>query len=127
MTQDRIDAFAAVTGDRQWIHCDLERARRESPWGTTIAHGYLSLALVPALLEGLLEIRGASRVVNSGLEKLRFSAPVPAGARVRLYAAIRDLRKLPSGGARIAIEVRLELEGSAKPALLATVSYAYFP
>ena len=125
--QERIDAFAAVTGDRQWIHCDVERARRESPWKTTIAHGYLSLALVPALLESLVEIRGAASAVNTGLDKLRLSAPVPAGARVRLRAEIEDVRPLPREGTRITFAVRLEVEGSAKPALLARVNYAYFP
>jgi acyl dehydratase len=125
--QERIDAFAEVTGDRQWIHCDVERARRESPWKSTIAHGYLSLALVPALLASLVEIRGASSAVNTGLDKLRLSAPVPAGSRVRLRAEIKDARPLPRDGARITFAVRLEVEGSSKPALLASVNYAYFP
>jgi acyl dehydratase len=125
--QERIDAFAEVTGDRQWIHCDVERARRESPWKTTIAHGYLSLALVPALLESVVEIRGAGTVVNTGLDKLRLSASVPAGSRVRLRAEIKDVRPLAGGGARITFAVRLEVEGSPKPALLASVNYAYLP
>jgi acyl dehydratase len=124
--QDRIDAFAEVTGDRQWIHCDVERARDQSPWKSTIAHGYLSLALVPALLGSLVEIRGATHAVNTGIDKLRLSAPVPAGARVRLSAEIKDVRPLPRGSARITFAVRLEVEGSAKPALLASVNYAYF-
>jgi acyl dehydratase len=124
--QARIDAFAAVTGDRQWIHCDVERARRDSPWGSTVAHGYLSLALVPALLASVLEIRGVKSVVNTGIDKLRLSAPVPAGARVRLRASIQSVRSIPHEGARIQFAVRLEVEGSAKPALLASVNYAYF-
>ena len=123
--QARIDAFADATGDHQWIHCDVERARRETPWKGTIAHGYLSLALVPALLAGLVEVRGCASVVNTGLDKLRLSAPVPAGARVRLHARVYDVRALAGGGARIAFSVRLEVEGSAKPALLARVNYAY--
>ena len=125
--QERIDAFAEVTGDRQWIHCDVERARSDSPWKSTIAHGYLSLSLVPALLESVVEIRGASTAVNTGLDKLRLSAPVPAGSRVRLRAEIKDVRSLPRGGARITFAVRLEIEGGARPALLASVNYAYFP
>ena len=125
--QERIAAFAEVTGDRQWIHCDVERARRESPWKATIAHGYLSLALVPALLESVVEIRGAGTVVNTGLDKLRLSAPVPAGSRVRLRGEIKNVRPLPRDGTRITFAVRLEVEGSAKPALLASVNYAYFP
>ena len=127
VAQERIDAFAEVTGDRQWIHCDVERARRESPWKSTIAHGYLSLSLVPALLASVVEIRGAASGVNTGLDKLRLSAPVPAGSRVRLRAEIKDVRTLPRGGARITFAVRLEVEGSPKPALLASVNYAYFP
>ena len=125
--QERIDAFAEVTGDRQWIHCDVERARRDSPWKSTIAHGYLSLALVPTLLSSIVEIRGAASAVNTGLDKLRLSAPVPAGSRVRLWAEIKDVRALPQGGARVTFAVRLEVEGSRKPALLAAVNYAYLP
>ena len=125
--QERIDAFAEVTGDRQWIHCDVERARSDSPWKSTIAHGYLSLSLVPALLESVVEIRGASTAVNTGLDKLRLSAPVPAGSRVRLRAEIKDVRSLPRGGARITFAVRLEIEGGTRPALIASVNYAYFP
>src|SRR5262245_1110991 len=124
--QARIDAFAAVTGDRQCIHTDVEPARRDSPWGSTVAHGYLSLALVPALLASVLEIRGVKNVVNTGIDKLRLSAPVPAGARVRLRATIQSVRPIAREGARIQFAVRLEVEGSAKPALLANVNYAYF-
>ena len=124
--QERIDAFAELTGDRQWIHTDIARARAESPWKSTIAHGYLSLALVPALLGSLVEVRGARSVVNTGLDKLRLSTPVPAGARVRLRAEIKDVRALPRSGARITFAVRLEVEGAEKPALLASVNYAYF-
>ncbi len=126
IAQQQIDAFAEVTGDRQWIHCDVERARRESPWKSTVAHGYLSLSLVPALLASVVEVRGAAHAVNSGLDKLRLSAPVPAGSRVRLRATIKDVRALPQGGARITFAVRLEIEGSKKPALIASVNYAYF-
>jgi acyl dehydratase len=125
--QERIDAFAEVTGDRPWIHCDVERARRESPWKSTIAHGYLSLALVPTLLASVVEIRGATSAVNTGLDKLRLSAPVPAGSRVRLWAEVKDVRALPQGGARITFALRLEIEGAKKPALLAAVNYAYLP
>ena len=82
---------------------------------------------MPALLSSVVEIRGASSVANTGLDKLRLSAPVPAGSRVRLRGEIKEVRPLPRGGARIAFSVRLEVEGSAKPALLASVNYAYFP
>lgn len=125
--QARIDAFAEVTNDHQWIHCDVERASRESPWKTTIAHGYLTLSLVPDLLSQLVEIGGWETAVNTGLDKCRFSAPVPAGSRVRMKASIKDARDLPHDGVRITFGVRLEVEGAAKPALLASVNYAYFP
>jgi acyl dehydratase len=125
--QARIDAFASATGDRQWIHVDAERAGRESPWKTTIAHGYLTLALTPDLLAQVLEIRGWKTAVNTGLDKLRLSAPVPAGARVRLRGTIRDARSLPNEGVRVTFAIRIEVEGAAKPALLASVNYAYFP
>jgi acyl dehydratase len=125
--QARIDAFALATGDRQWIHVDPERASRESPWKTTIAHGYLTLSLTPDLLAQVLEIRGWKTAVNTGLDKLRLSAPVPTGACVRLRGSIRDVRSLPSEGVRVTFAIRIEVEGATKPALLASVNYAYFP
>jgi acyl dehydratase len=125
--QELIDAFAEVTRDRQWIHSDVERASRESPWKGTIAHGYLTLALVPHLLAQILEIRGWKTAVNTGLDKLRFPAPVPSGARIRLAATIKDVRALPRDGVRITFAVRCEVEDAAKPALLARVNYAYLP
>ena len=125
--QSRIDGFAELTGDRQWIHIDVERASRESPWKTTIAHGYLTLAMTPDLLEQILSIDGWNTAVNSGLDKLRFSAPVPAGSRVRMKAEIKDARDVPKGGVRITFAVRFEVEGASKPALLANVNYVYFP
>ena len=125
--QARIDRFAEATGDRQWIHVDVERARRESPWGSTIAHGYLTLGLTPDLLAQAIAIGGWKTVVNTGLERLRLSAPVPAGARVRLRGRIEDARSLPNAGLRITFAVRIEVEGSTKPALRANVNYAYFP
>ena len=97
--QQRIDRFAEATDDRQWIHVDVERARRESPWKQTIAHGYLTLSLVPELLSRLVVIVGVKTAINTGIDKLRFSAPVLAGSRVRLHAEIKDAREMP-GGAR---------------------------
>ena len=125
--KERIDAFAHATGDRQWIHCDVERASRESPWKTTIAHGYLTLALTPDLLAQILAIIGWRTAVNTGLDKLRFSSPVPSGSRVRLSASIKDTRDLARNGLRVTFAVRIDVEGSSKPALLANVNYAYFP
>jgi acyl dehydratase len=125
--QERIDAFARATGDHQWIHCDEERARRESPWKGTIAHGYLTIALAPMLLRQVLVIDGWKTAVNTGTDKMRLSAPVPAGSRVRLRAEIKSVRELPRGAVRISFGLRFEVEGSSKPACVADVNYVYFP
>ena len=100
VTQERIDAFADATGDHQWIHCDPERAQRETPWKSTIAHGYLTLALVPDLLAKLIVIQGWRIGVNTGLDKLRLPSPVPAGTRVRLHARIKDEGRRRAGHLR---------------------------
>ena len=125
--QARIDAFADATEDRQWIHVDVERAKSESPWQGTIAHGYLTLSLAPGLLVQLLSLDGWSTVVNSGIEKLRFQAPVRSGSRVRLQAEISNVRRMPGGGVRVAFGLRIEAEGESKPALTATANYVYLP
>jgi acyl dehydratase len=127
ISQERINAFADATDDHQWIHTDPERAGRESPWKTTIAHGYLTLALMPHLLTQVLAIGGWSTAVNTGLDKLRLSSPVPAGSRVRLRASIKDARTLPNDGLRVTFAVRVEVEGAPKPALLANINFAYLP
>ena len=126
ITQQQIQAFADATGDQQWIHVDVERAQRESPFKQPIAHGYLTLALVPKLLAELLEVEQMRNVVNSGIEKLRLPTPVPAGSRVRLSATIKSVRDLPTGGSRVAFGIAVEVEGAAKHALTATVVYLYF-
>src|ERR1700758_2058833 len=118
--QARIDAFAACTGDGQWIHVDVERARRESPFGGPIAHGYLTLSLVAAMIMELgLVPPDAATGLNYGLDKVRFIAPVKAGARVRTRA--RLLAAEPQAGGRLLLKVEctLEIEGEAKPALVA--------
>jgi acyl dehydratase len=127
VSQERIDAFAAATGDRQWIHCDVERAQRESPFKSTIAHGYLTVALTPVLLQELLVVEDCGTVINTSVEKLRLSTPVLAGSRIRMSATVKDARKLPGGGIRAAISVRFEVEGSEKPACHGVVTYVYFP
>ncbi len=126
ITQERIDAFADATGDHQWIHCDPARAQRESPYGGTIAHGYLTLSLGPALLEQIVTIEDMKTAVNTGSDKVRLSAPVPAGAKIRMSARIKDARELPAGGVRVTMALRFEIEGVAKPACLANVNYVYF-
>ncbi len=125
VSQERIDAFADATDDHQWIHTDPERASRESRWKSTIAHGYLTLALTPHLLGHIFGVAGCTSAVNTGLEKLRLAAPVPAGSRVRMRAEIRDARKMPQGSMRVSFGIRIEVEGSAKPALIARVNYVY--
>jgi acyl dehydratase len=119
VVQDRIDAFAACTGDRQWIHVDVERARRESPFGGPIAHGYLSLSLVAAMVMELGVIPpDAATGLNCGLDKVRFIAPVRAGARVRTRASLLAA-EAQSGGVLLKLKCTLEIEGEAKPALVA--------
>jgi acyl dehydratase len=120
LDQDRIDAFAACTGDRQWIHLDVERAGRESPFGGPIAHGYLTLSLVAAMIIELGVIPpDAATGLNYGLDKVRFIAPVRAGSRVRARAKLRVAE--PQGDARtlLRLDCTLEIEGEAKPALVA--------
>lgn len=125
--QAQIDAFATATGDHQWIHVDPERAARESPFGTTIAHGYLTLALAPALLPELVLVENCSQIVNSGVESLRLREPVPADGRIRLAAVIKSVRKLKGGAARLCLSIRFELEGAARPACTGELVYVYFP
>jgi len=118
--QDRIDQFASCTGDRQWIHVDVERAKRESPFGGPIAHGYLTLSLVAAMVMELGVIpTDAVTGLNYGLDKVRFIAPVKAGSRVRMRAKLRAAE--PQGDARVLLRLdcTLDIEGEAKPALVA--------
>ncbi|MHB9837373.1 MaoC family dehydratase [Paraburkholderia terrae] len=118
--QPRIDAFAACTGDRQWIHVDVERAKRESPFGGTIAHGYLTLSLLAALaIEIGLIPPDASAGLNYGLDKVRFMTPVKAGARVRSRVTLMSAEKKEGGRIIIKTMNELQIEGEEKPALIA--------
>jgi acyl dehydratase len=118
--QRRIDAFAACTGDRQWIHVDVERARRESPFGGTIAHGYLTLALVASLaMEVGLVPADATAGLNYGLDKVRFMAPVRTGARVRNRIVLLSAEQKDGGRVLIKTQNTLQVEGEDKPALIA--------
>jgi acyl dehydratase len=120
--QDRIDQFAACTGDRQWIHVDVERARCESPFGGPVAHGYLSLSLVAAMVMELGVIPpDAATGLNYGLDKVRFIAPVKAGARVRMRASLAAAEPQSGGRMLLKLQCTLEIEGEAKPALIADV------
>ena len=124
--QARIDRFAEATGDHQWIHVDPERAALESPFGGTIAHGYLTLSLVPGLLSSLVVVEGCSRVINSGIEKLKLKAPVLSGSRVRLAATLKKAKLVRGEMAHVTIAVRMEIEGDSKPALQGDLIYVYF-
>ncbi|QRR34000.1 MaoC family dehydratase [Hydrogenophaga sp. YM1] len=117
VTQTLIDQFADLTGDHQWLHCDPERAARESPYGITIAHGLLTLSLMPRLRAALYEVRHTSSGVNYGADKLRFTAPVKCGARIRLQETVRELTPI-AGGVRFLSDVHVEVEGEPKPALV---------
>jgi len=118
VSQERIDAFSDATQDHQWIHVDRERAAGESPYGTTVAHGFLSLSLLPHLLGHAVEIQGTRLGINYGLNRVRFTGPVPAGSRVRArfrLAAVEDIDR----GVQITWNVTVEREGGAKPVLVA--------
>src|SRR5262245_46425812 len=118
--QDRIDAFAACTGDRQWIHVDVARANRESPFGGPIAHGYLTLSLLAAMVMELGVIPpDAATGLNYGLDKVRFIAPVKAGARVRTRASLVAVEPQRGGRVLLRLNCTLEIEGETKPALVA--------
>lgn len=124
--QETIDAFADATDDHQWLHVDAERAAA-GPFSTTIAHGYLVLSLLPALAADAYRITGASARINYGLDRVRFPAHVPSGARIRLRSTLASLEETPAG-ARIVVRNTVELEGSSKPACIAdTVSLLVFP
>jgi acyl dehydratase len=126
IAQERIADFARATGDHQWIHTDVERARRESPFGETVAHGYLTVALCSALLPELLVVEKCSRVVNYGIDKLRLREPVRAGSRIRIGGTIKGVRNIANGGARVTLSVRWEVEGARRPVCLADVVLVYF-
>jgi acyl dehydratase len=118
VSQDLIDRFAEVTGDRQWIHVDPERARREGPFGGTIAHGALTLSLCMTFLTEVVAVDGVTFVVNGGFDRVRFPAPVRAGARLRGSVRLLQSRRL-GDGARIVVRTRAEIEGSPKAACVA--------
>jgi acyl dehydratase len=117
ITQDKIDAFAEVTGDHQWIHVDPERAAA-SPMGSTIAHGLLTLSLAPAFMEALMAFDGFAHALNYGYEKVRFPGPVPVGSRVRMRAQVVEVVDVP-GGAQVTTTQTIEREGADKPVCVA--------
>lgn len=130
--QERIDAFASVTGDLQWIHTDPERARRESPYGTTVAHGYLTLSLLPFLTQSnhpdhfAANYPGMRFRVNYGLNRVRFPAPVTAGSRVRARTMLRDVERVGEG-VQVSYLLTVEIDGGEKPACVAESLVRVYP
>jgi acyl dehydratase len=123
--QPMINDFARVTGDLQWIHVDVERARRETSSGQTIAHGYLTLSLLPRLVNSIYEVRRKSRAVNYGLDRVRFLAPVPSGSRIRLSSRLQSSHPI-DGGYRFTFEHTIELEGATRPAAVVVAIVAIY-
>jgi acyl dehydratase len=123
--QQRILRFAEATGDRQWIHTDPERARRESPFGSAIAHGYLTLSLLPQLLQSCLRIDGVGMAINYGLDRVRFPAPLPVDRRVRARVALERLESI-ANGVQAHWAATVELEHSDKPVCVAQLLVRYY-
>ncbi len=131
VTQRMIDDFAELTGDHQWIHVDVERCRKESPFGTTIAHGFLTLSLLPAVAARSAtppeyKIVGQGNVANYGSDKLRFIAPVPAGAKIHSRSRLARVESVPKG-TRLMREIAVHVVGSERPALLYNMITLYQP
>ena len=126
VNQEMIDKFADATGDHQWIHVDVERAKRELPTKNTIAHGYLTLSLIPRLASELMTVENRSRGINYGSNKVRFTGMVPAGSRVRLRQQIDAVEDVKGDGVRVISTCTMEVEGSDRPALVAeTIGISY--
>jgi acyl dehydratase len=120
ITQEKVNLFADATGDHQWIHVDPERAKKESPFGGPIAHGYLTLSLTPLFLPQLMSFTGFSMGVNYGTEKVRFPSPVPVGSKLRAGAVVDEVTEI-KGGVQMQVTLTFEVEGSTKPACVATI------
>ena len=118
VTQDMINRFAELTGDHQWIHVDVERAKRESPFGGPIAHGYLTLSMGPRLVPQVVAVTGISMAVNYGCNKVRFPSPVPVGSKLRVGVELVDVDDI-EGGAQVVMRFSFECEGAPKPACVA--------
>ena len=125
MTQERVGRFADATSDHQWIHVDPDRAR-SGPFGTTIAHGFLTLSLIPHFLEIALRVEGLRMVVNYGLNKVRFTAPVPVGSRIRAHLHLMAVQTLDPEGLQLSWRITMELEGASKPACVAEALVRYY-
>ncbi|HEX8665171.1 MAG TPA: MaoC family dehydratase [Beijerinckiaceae bacterium] len=126
VTQARIDAFAEATGDRQWIHIDPERARRESPYRTTVAHGYLTLSMLPVFIYDVIRLDGVRQSVNYGSNRVRFPAPVPAGSRLRGRIRLLAAEPMEGGALRATLQTTVEIEGSERPACVAETMAVHY-
>ena len=122
ITQDQVNRFADATGDHQWIHVDVERASKESPFGGPIAHGYLTLSLVSALSAQIIEAKGFRMGVNYGADKIRFMSPVPVGARIRASATLDEAKQF-EGGVQMNLGITMEIENQPKPAMVASILF----
>jgi len=125
ITQEQVNTFADATGDHQWIHVDVERAKKESPFGGPIAHGYLTLSLGPTLAPQIMVVSGVKMGVNYGCEKVRFPSPVPVGSQLRLGAQLDKVDEI-DGGAQVTMTFTYEVEGAVKPACVAQVVFRYY-
>lgn len=125
ITQGQINLFADATHDHQWIHVDVEKAKKESPHGKTIAHGYLTVSLIPTLLFQFFVVENSTMIVNYGVESLRFGQPVLVDSRVRLKAKIESVKNL-RGTVKVTLNVAIEIENEKKPALTGEVVLLYF-
>jgi acyl dehydratase len=124
VTQEQVNLFAEATGDHQWIHIDVERAK-SGPFGGPIAHGYLTLSLTPVLLAQVLQVEGVTMGVNYGTNKVRFPAPVPVGSNLRIGATLVAVEPV-AGGVQVTVEAVYEVEGAAKPSCVAELLFRYY-
>jgi acyl dehydratase len=123
--QDRIDDFGTTTLDRQWIHVDVEKAKKESPYGATIAHGFLTLSLIPGMSKANYRVEKAKMGINYGLNKVRFLSPVKAGSRIRLRSALVDAAKVDESTVNLTVRHTVEIDGVDKPAAVADLIARY--
>ena len=125
ITQERINQFADATNDHQWIHVEPERAKVESPYQSTIAHGYLTLSLLPCLWQEIIQVNNIKMMVNYGMDKMKFGVPVITGSKVRLNATLHEIANL-RGVCRASIKFKLEIEDNKKPALEGIATFLYY-
>ncbi|CCG03406.1 MaoC family dehydratase [Blastococcus saxobsidens] len=125
IAQERVDLFADATGDHQWIHVDVERAKAESPFGGPIAHGYLTLSLLIPMWSEVLTVSDATMAVNYGLNKVRFPSPVPVGSKLRLTATLKDVEEV-AGGLQLTVAAVIEAEGIPKPVCIAEPVFRFY-